>query len=92
MTSLRGRAVGHPVIEQARFHQRLPYPRDFSAAKLDQRRPHHSARQLAEQHQRLLHTVMHVCPRLGVKTTGQRFDAVVQAASFRQIIALDRLE
>ena len=33
---------------------------DLGAADLDQRRPHHRARQFAEQHQRFLHAVVHV--------------------------------
>src|SRR5882724_9190491 len=47
---------------------------DLLGGKLDQRRAHHRARQLAEQHQRFLHAVVHVDGRIGVEHTCGRVD------------------
>src|SRR5260370_39266520 len=51
---------------------------DLGAAKLDQRWPHHRARQPSEQDQRLLHPVVHVGPGLGIEHPGQRIKPVIE--------------
>ncbi len=67
--------------------------RSISArAELDQRRAHHGARQPAEQHQRLLHAVVHVDPGLGVEHPRGRLDAVVERLRRGEVVRLHRAE
>ena len=65
---------------------------DLGAAELHQRRAHHGARQAAEQHQRLLHAVVHVGPGLGIEHPRQRLDAVVEPLRRAEVVVLHRVE
>jgi hypothetical protein len=60
----RLRGVGVPA-QQARLDQRPTDVRDFRIADLGEWRSYDGALLAAEQHQRLLHPVMHIDPRLG---------------------------
>ena len=50
------------------------------------------ARQPAEQHQRLLHAVVHVGPGLRIEHARERMDLVIDAARVRKTVAVHRAE
>jgi hypothetical protein len=67
--------------------------RSISAApSLTKGRPHVRAGQAAEQHQRLLHAVMHVDEGIGIEGARERVDAVVDGAGRREVVLLDGAE
>jgi hypothetical protein len=87
-----GRVAGGFCRQQPGFHQRHVNAVDLGPRKFDQRRPHHRARQAAKQHERLLHAVVHVSPRVGIEDAGERVDAVVEPPRLGKIGGLDRSE
>src|SRR6266436_7452790 len=86
------RGIARLRVEEPGLRQRRADALDLDVGELDQRRPHHGPRQAAEQHQRLLHAVVHVGPGVGVEHPRQRIDAVVEAACFSEIVGPDGVE
>ena len=79
-----------PFDQQSRLDQRRANAGNLGGLDLHQRRPHVRLRNAAEQHQRLLHAVVHVDGRGRVEDLGQRVNAVVDAPGLGQIVALRR--
>ncbi len=92
----RGEASSGGVAGLLRQHAGLDQGRadavDLGTGDLNERRAHHGARQAAEQHQRLLHAVVHVGPWVGVENAGQRIDAIIDPPRLGEIVRLDRVE
>src|SRR5437899_2352313 len=84
------RAAG--AIEQARGDERGSDALDLGLRNLDEGRTHRRARKLAHHHQRFLHSVVHVDPRLGVERFGRRPDALVDLPRGREIVRAHRPE
>src|SRR5262245_5214487 len=92
---LYGSALGRVArlrAHEARLHQRGADALDLGAGELDQRRAAHRPRQAAEQHQRLLHAVVHVRPGIGIEHPRQRIDAVIEAARLGEVVRLGGAE
>ena len=75
-------------VEQARLRQRRPDPSNFRCRDLDERRTNDGTRQLAEQYQRLLHSIVHIDEWVGVEHPRERINQVIDAARLRQIVGL----
>src|ERR1051326_1134696 len=90
----RGASLGGVAFRahQPRLEQRLADAGNLGVAELGERRPHDRALLAAEQHQRLLHAVVHVDPWLGIEHPGQRVDAVVDALCLREVVIAHRTE
>ena len=89
------RAVTRPAslrVEKSGLDQREANSFDLGCRDLHQRRPHHRARQLAEQHERLLHAVVHVDRRIGVEHLHRRIDAIVETFGLDEIVGLHGAE
>src|SRR5580704_12558272 len=87
-----GRVAAGLGGEEAGLGERGPDAADLGVAELDQGRPHHRAREPSEQHQRLLHAVVHVGTGLGIEHPGQRINPVIEPPRRREIAGLHGAE